>query len=154
MHYSKQARGFFAPDIHGTNIPADAVEITTEQHAALLAGQSAGKRISADANGFPVLMDPPPPTPEQLLASIAAAVQAHMDAAAQAAGYDDVKSAVTYAEEPAVPKFQNEGRAFRAWRSRVWALCYQLLAEVQAGSRPPLTAEEVIAQLPALELPA
>lgn len=154
MLYSKIKNGFFDLAFHGDNIPADAVEITPEQHAALLAGQSQGKRITADANGFPVLQDPPPPTPEQILASIAAAVQAHMDAAAQAAGYDDVKSAVTYAEEPAVPKFQNEGRAFRAWRSRVWALCYQLLAEVQAGSRPPLTAEEVIAQLPALELPA
>lgn len=154
MFYSKSTGGFYVEELHGVSIPADAVEITAEQHAALLAGQSAGKRISANANGFPVLQDPPPPPPEQILASIAAAVQAHMDAAAQTAGYDDVKSAVTYAEEPAVPKFQNEGRAFRAWRSRVWALCYQLLAEVQAGSRPPLTAEEVIAQLPALELPA
>lgn len=154
MLYSPSKNGFYNREVHGDSIPADAVEITPEQHAALLAGQSAGKRITADANGFPVLQDPPQPTPEQILSSIAAAVQAHMDAAAQAAGYDDVKSAVTYAEEPAVPKFQNEGRAFRAWRSRVWALCYQLLAEVQAGSRPPLTAEEVIAQLPPLELPA
>lgn len=154
MFYSKEKNGFFHPTIHGKSIPPDAVEITPEQHAALLAGQSQGQRITADANGFPVVQDSPPPTAEQILASIAAAVQAHMDAAARGAGYDDVKSAVTYAEEPAVPKFQNEGRAFRAWRSRVWALCYQLLAEVQAGSRPPLTAEEVIAQLPALELPA
>lgn len=60
-------------------------------------------------------------------------VQAHMDQTARAYGYDDIKTAVTYAEEPAVAKFQAEGRALRAWRSRVWAACYELLERVQAG---------------------
>jgi hypothetical protein len=40
-------------------IPADAVEISDAEHAALLAGQSAGKCITADADGRPVLTDPP-----------------------------------------------------------------------------------------------
>ena len=153
MLYAKSTSGFYDPAIHGDNIPADAVEITTEQHAALLAGQSNGKRIVADADGYPILQDPPPPTPEQVIASITAAVQAHMDAAARDAGYDDVRSAVTYADEPAVPRFQAEGRAFRAWRSLVWARCYELLDEVKAGKREPMTAEQVIALLPALNLP-
>lgn len=43
-------------------IPADAVEITTEEHAALLDGQSQGKRIVADIDGRPMLADPAPPT--------------------------------------------------------------------------------------------
>lgn len=154
MFYSKSQNGFYIPAIHGDNIPADAVEITDEQHAKLLAGQSNGKRIVADANGRLVLADPPAPTPEQVIASITAAVQAHMDAAARDAGYDDVKSAVTYADEPAVPRFQEEGRAFRAWRSLVWAKCYELLDAVQAGTRPPMTAEQVIAELPVLNLAA
>ena len=63
MLYSKSTNGFYHPAIHGDNIPADAVEITCEQHAALLAGQSAGKIIAADADGFPVLQDPPPAPP-------------------------------------------------------------------------------------------
>lgn len=41
-------------------IPLDAVEIGAELHAILLAGQSAGKEITSDANGAPVLTDPPP----------------------------------------------------------------------------------------------
>ena len=154
MLYSPFTQGFYDRSIHGEDIPADAVQITAEHHAALLAGQSQGKRITADANGKPVLTDPSPATPEQIMAGIAGAVQAHMDAAAKAAGYDDVKSAVTYAEEPAVRRFQQEGRALRAWRSRVWEKCYALLAEVQSGARPTMTADEVIAELPALELPA
>ena len=40
-------------------IPPDAIEITAEAHAALLQGQSAGKLIGTDAQGRPVLKDPP-----------------------------------------------------------------------------------------------
>lgn len=153
MFYSQSTGGFYLPEIHGDAIPADAVEINREHYETLLAGQSNGKLIVADADGYPILQDPPPPTPEQVIASIAAAVQAHLDAAAIAAGYENIRSAVTYADEPAVPRFQAEGRAFRAWRSLVWARCYELLDEVKAGEREPMTAEQVIALLPALELP-
>lgn len=72
MYYSKQTNGFYTREIHGDNIPADAVEITPEQHAALLQGQSEGKVITADENGYPILQDPPQPTPEQLAATVRA----------------------------------------------------------------------------------
>lgn len=49
-------------------IPADAVEITSERHAALLAGESGGKIIAWGDDGFPVLIDPPPLTPEDAAA--------------------------------------------------------------------------------------
>ena len=62
MFYSKTTGGFYSRAIHGDNIPSDAVEITTEEHQALLEGQSQGKRIVADENGYPVLHDPPPLT--------------------------------------------------------------------------------------------
>ena len=54
MFYSKSTGGFYASEIHGDAIPADAVEITADEHAALLAGQSQGKLIQADAKGKPV----------------------------------------------------------------------------------------------------
>lgn len=76
MFYSTKNGGFYAREIHGDNIPADAVEITIEEHQALLEGQSQGKRIVADANGYPVLADPPAPT--------AAEVQAQKNAEARA----------------------------------------------------------------------
>ena len=153
MLYSPSQNGFYTPEIHGDNIPADAVEITREQHAALLEGQSNGQRIVADADGYPILQDPPPPTAEQIMSRLEARVQFWLDEQARALGYYDIKSAVTYAEEPAVPRFQEEGRAFRAWRSLVWARYYELLDEVKAGEREPMTAEQVIALLPAINLP-
>lgn len=66
MFYSKSTGGFYSREIHGINIPADAVEITTEQHQALIEGQSQGKRIVADENGYPVLADPPLPTADDI----------------------------------------------------------------------------------------
>ena len=59
MLYSATTCGFYDRSIN-IAIPADAVEITAERHAALLAGQSAGQLITADENGYPVLVDPPP----------------------------------------------------------------------------------------------
>ena len=70
MFYSKQTGGFYDTAIHGDNIPADAVEITDEEHQALLAGQSNGKRIVADAAGRPVLADPPALTVAEVWAQI------------------------------------------------------------------------------------
>lgn len=97
---------------------------------------------------------PVQPDPAVVQAAKVAMVQAHMDERARTLRYDNIANAITYADEPAVPKFQGEGQAFRAWRSLVWARCYEILAEVEAGDRDVPTDAELIAELPALELPA
>lgn len=68
MFYSKSTGGFYSTKIHGANMPPDAVEISDEQHAELLAGQSSGKLIAADTEGAPYLADRPPPSLDQLRA--------------------------------------------------------------------------------------
>lgn len=75
----------------------------------------------------------------------------HMNAKAKECGYDDIKSAVTYADEPAVPKFQNEGKALRAWRSLCYAKGYEMFDEAKASGVIP-TADEFIEALPELVL--
>ena len=155
MFYCASTGGFYDRVIHGDKIPAEAVEITEKEHRALLDSQAAGKRIIPDANGYPIAQDPPPPpapTAEQIRADRVAAVYAHLNTAAQALGYDDIRAAVTYADEPIIPKFQAEGRAFRAWRSLVWAHCYLVLDDVQAGRLPIPSAQDLIAELPALHI--
>lgn len=59
MFYSKSTGGFYDIEIHGDEIPEDAVNITAAEHAALFDAQSQGKRI-ADAGGFPIAVDRPP----------------------------------------------------------------------------------------------
>lgn len=83
MFYAKSPNGFYTPEIHGANIPADAIEITAEAHAALLAGQSTGQRIVADAEGRPVLADPPAPTPAEIWERI----KAERDRRTETGGY-------------------------------------------------------------------
>lgn len=94
------------------------------------------------------------PTFEERLKALQDVVQNQLDAIARAYGYDDIASAVTYAEEPAVPKFQQEGQALRAWRSLVWAACYELLGQVQRGERGEPTAAELVTALPVFVPPA
>lgn len=52
-----------------STVPDSAVEISDAQYVALIAGQEKGKMISADSNGMPVLVESPPPTPAELIAS-------------------------------------------------------------------------------------
>ena len=95
----------------------------------------------------------PEPTPEEQ----AAALQKHytdliqrlLDTEAQKLGYDNCNSVCTYVDT-GVAKFDAEGVAFRKWRSAVWAKGYELLAEVQAGTRPVPTEEELVELLPKL----
>ena len=66
MLYSKSTGSFYDPEIHAAGIPGDAVEITRQKHATLMKGQAQGKVIQADDKGYPVLVDPPKPTLDQL----------------------------------------------------------------------------------------
>lgn len=91
---------------------------------------------------------PPPPLPTE--AELVAAVQSHLDAAAQARGYDNILSACSYAGAP--NPFQPEAQAFIAWRGAVWASCFAYQAEVLAGTRQPPTVDELIAALPVMGL--
>lgn len=80
------------------------------------------------------------------IAVYADAIQIKLDSVAKAWGYDDVKTAVTYADEPSVPQFQNDGKALRAWRSLVWQTAYSILATADPNNPP--TIEYVLTQLP------
>ncbi|EJO31664.1 hypothetical protein [Achromobacter marplatensis] len=82
-----------------------------------------------------------------------AVVQHHMDVRARQSIYDDLKTAISYADEPASPQYQAEGRAFRAWRSRVWEAFYRIRADIASGATPPLSDKALIESLPDFESP-
>lgn len=92
--------------------------------------------------------EPEPESPEQIQVRLTAVIQGHLDAQARAMFYDSIFTAVTYAEEPIVPKFQIEGAALRAWRSLVWDYSYGVLAAVLSEERPVPTEEDLVAELP------
>ena len=96
---------------------------------------------------------PRAPTFDERATVLRGYVQEYMEAMARSLGYEDIKTAVTYADEPSVPKFQNEGRALRAWRSLVWAACYELLERVKAGDMKEPSEKTLIGLLPSLVIP-
>ncbi|KXS55184.1 MAG: phage tail fiber protein [Marinobacter sp. T13-3] len=90
---------------------------------------------------------------EGLKARFEKAVQNHMDATATERNYDGILSLCTYATS-SVTKFAAEGQAGVEWRDQVWAKCYQILSDVEAGSRSAPTEPELISELPVFEWPA
>lgn len=95
-----------------------------------------------------------PATEKELAGMFERAIQALLNDSAVARGYDSISTAISYAEEPEVERFQKDGIAFRKWRSLVWAYAYEQLAAVTSGDRAQPTVAEFIAELPKLELPA
>jgi hypothetical protein len=67
IFYSASTGGFYNDAINKV-IPADAVAITTADHAALIRAQSNGRVICPDATGRPIARTPPLPTTEQAAA--------------------------------------------------------------------------------------
>jgi hypothetical protein len=74
MRYSPATGGFYATGLHA-DIPADAVGITGDDHRRLLAGQAAGHRIVAGADGRPTLTPPARPTTDARRAALAVLVK-------------------------------------------------------------------------------
>lgn len=82
-------------------------------------------------------------------------VQGRLDGHARTFGYGDpnrpeispILHVISYADEPAVVKFQAEGRLFRAWRSLTWVASAGILNAVKAGGRGVPTEAELLAEL-------
>lgn len=119
-------------------IPADAVEITPELHAYLLANASQRMQLRADANGQPTLVDVLAAAPEKHLAMLLSQIdQAADQARAQVAG--DALRAVEYdrarlqAEQFAAADYQGEVPAMVA----AWAI---------NGRTPQQAADSILAE--------
>jgi len=87
---------------------------------------------------------------QQLMDQASAILESTLDNKAKEYGYDNIKTAVTYADEPIVEKFQLEGIEFRKWRSLVYAYGYEQLARIESGES--ITLEEFEAGIPSINL--
>lgn len=94
----------------------------------------------------------PPPAPEQIIAGFTAAVQQRLDDFAKTRGYDGILSAATYATST-VPTFAAEGQYAVQIRDATWAKCYEILAAVEAGTKPVPTLDELMSELPVMTWP-
>jgi len=74
-----------------------------------------------------------------------------LDTTAQERTWKDCMSARAAAGYPS--SFQPEGIAFVNWWAACWEMAHQILADVQAQTRPIPTVAEFLAEMPALVLP-
>lgn len=99
------------------------------------------------------MLEPPEMTEEEIAQQIQQnftdLIQTFLDSKAQELNYDSCLSVCSYVDT-GVAKFDAEGKAFRSWRSAVWAKGYEILAQVQSGQREIPTEEELFAELPEL----
>lgn len=149
IYYSSSTNGFYDTAIHSAEqIPSDALEITKEQHAALLAAQSRGFEIVSGGNGTPMAANPPAPSTEKTVSSYIAAAQEFLDSTARSWGYDSLLSATSY-QASGVVKFAAEARILFAWRDAVWFRAIALQDAVKAGTYSmPGSVNEFLSMLP------
>ena len=90
---------------------------------------------------------------QRLMQSIVDATQKRLDDFARTRNYDGILSACTYATST-VPKFVTEGQYCVEARDATWAKLYEMLTEVEAGTRPvPTGFADIEPELPVLEWP-
>lgn len=156
MFFSKITGGFYSKEIHGINMPEDVVEINEFEHAELMQAQSAGAIISANEDGYPVAVFPPPPTQEELIAiaseAVRRALQSAIDTKARELGFSSGDSVIQYAGWP--NSYQDMAIAFGNWEVSVWLEAGAYRAQVLAGEAPMLTPEEAVAMMPELLMPS
>lgn len=148
MRFSPSTLGWYPEHTEYPNLPGDVVEVNDSLYATLY-----GKRIEVGADGQPREFIAQQPSIEQRAAALLRVVDAHLNAAAQAKGYDSIITAALRAALPSSP-FHTEGLAFGNWMDAVYAKCYEVLAQVQADEIAEPTKEELIAMLPVLVLPS
>lgn len=91
---------------------------------------------------------------QDLQADVVRETQQRLDDFARTRNYDGILSACTYSDS-LVQKFRNEGQYCLAQRDATWAKLYEMLAEVEAGTRPmPTSYADVEPELPVLAWPS
>lgn len=109
-------------------------------------------KIGVDDNGFPCWVAVDAIDFDTFKIEVKSAVQAYMDSKAREYGYDDIKSAVTYAEEESVAKFQKEGKAFRCWRSMCWDYCFKVIESCDISGHDFPSPHDVVSEMPDLNI--
>lgn len=107
-----------------------------------------------DVRRFKIVAIPEPTEEEknkQIQEHLTSVVQNFLDSSAQDLGYDSCLSVCSYVDT-GVQKFDDEGKAFRSWRSAVWSKCYEILDDVLSKKRDIPTEEELIFELPKLTI--
>lgn len=148
-YYAPSTQGFYLDGLN-QNIPDDAIIITEQQWMALVNGKAEGKLIDV-IDGVPTLVDPPAPTPSQIVTAQESVVRAYLNAGAAQRHYDSITTVCSYATSTNV-QFKSDADTCIPWRDACWEH-YLIYVQSVASGAPPWTDAELIADLPVLVWP-
>lgn len=133
-HYCAVDGGFYSLAFHG-HIPAGCVEVSDEDYQALIVGQEQGRWVVANAEGYPVLTDPPvvPPT----LAELCALIDDAADSARAAVAGDPLR-AVEY------QRSADQAQAFKDAGYPPEAVPPMVAAWAIRGRTPEIAADDIL----------
>ena len=90
---------------------------------------------------------------DNIVKQITDVTSARLNTFAQTRNYDSILSACTYATSQ-IPQFAKEGQYCVDMRDATWTKLYQIMQEVEAGTRPmPTGYADIESELPVLEWP-
>ncbi len=137
---------FYSAELHGDDIPDEAIEISDEQWSELVDNQGRRKWVDDQI----VLFDPP----ESILtvADYENAIQNLVDSTARERQFRDGVTLASYIGSTK-SKWAAEAQAFVAWRDNVWFYAYGELAKVQAEQREQPTIEQFLAEIAPIAWP-
>lgn len=150
--YSAETNAFHDPLIDH-NIPDDAVPVTDELRQQILDEEYSGSMVRVPGpDGLPRTV-PRQDSEATIIRRFERRVQQWLDDLAKRHGYDSIMTAVSYANEYSIPRFQEQGAAFRHLRSLVWDHCYATLDAVKRGEQPMPDIDQFIAGMPMVSIP-
>ena len=88
----------------------------------------------------------------KLLNEMKELVQAHIDQVAREMAYTDGLHAASYVAST-IEAWAAEAQAFVAWRDSVWVAAISILYDCKSGLREIPSADDLLAELPAMEWP-
>ena len=144
IYYSPSTRGFYYLSIHGPSMPPDSRIIMKELANEIRVGQLS-KDVAHDAQGMPYLVERVV-TKEAKIALLNSQVESFLDAQAAKYNYKSIDQAVSFANEATIAQYQAEGKAFSAWRAKVYAVTE---AQMSMGV---YDFELIVSQFPAFSL--
>lgn len=143
MHFLKAMEG---------TLPSEYIQVTMDEYFHIFHMVEHGEYVFSGTNEEnPLEVVKRTASLEELVKMYDFAVEELLNKEARKKGYADIRSAALRAAIPESPFYQ-EGKKYAIWMDEVYSACYKIQSDVFQGSREIPTIEELLSELPKLNL--
>lgn len=143
MHFLKAMEG---------TLPSEYIQVTMDEYFHIFHMVKHGEYVFSGSNEEnPLEVVKRTASLEELVKMYDFAVEELLNKEARKKGYADIRSAALRAAIPESPFYQ-EGKKYAIWMDEVYSACYKIQSDVFQGSREIPTVEELLSELPKLNL--